>query len=616
MGIIHILPPHEALKIAAGEVVERPAHIVKELIENALDAQATVITLYIAECGKKLIRVVDNGVGMTSEDAELCFHPHATSKITVLEDLEGVATYGFRGEALASIAAVSNVVVTTKSRDTSVDALGISLTYTQGVVQQRSVVACAYGTDMSVADLFFNTPVRKKFLKQDETEWNAIQAVMYAFGFSHPSIHFKIYRDEKLVLNAPAVTTEKERALQLWDHDIAHGLLSLTPATEEPSTKSEVSLRGVISHPQVWRYGRSHIFLFVNGRWVKNTELAKALLKGYAGVLPPERFPGALIFIDVDPQHLDVNIHPKKEEVKFARPGVVQTALTTAVKKTLEQYVVSNVSRVVPQPASYQRGGHTSLPPMFQGNFDRIPHQLYGAPLSSVPSLAALQADNGARTHSADALPHYQPMQDIVQIPLVMEQVASAGTIIGQLFNTYIILEKDDAVIFIDQHAAHERIIYERLKKNFEEQHGTTLLFPEMLTLTSEHVAVLIQHKDFFEQQGITFDAVGPEKIIIRSTPAQVRGEALTEFINDTAQFIIEHESLDRSLFTTTLNEHMHAQLACKSAVKAGDVLSHEQMKKLLDDLEQVDNRFICVHGRPTMWRIEKSEVEKKFRRT
>lgn len=593
MGRIHLLPPHEALKIAAGEVIDRPAHVLKELIENSIDAGATTITVFIEDVGKQLIRVVDNGCGMSEDDAELCFASHATSKVSCVDDLEHVTSFGFRGEALASIAAISKVRLITKQNTADGSIPGVAIDYSGVTLQQRSDCACGVGTDIQIRDLFFNTPVRKKFLKRDETEWNALQSVFTAFCLSHPSLHFKLYRDGVCVINAPGVVHERDRALQLWETDIAHGLLSLS--NDQSVRDHELTISGAITHHQVWRYGRQRIYFFVNGRWVKNNELTKAVIKGYSGVLPDACFPAAIIFITLDHSLVDINIHPKKEEVRFSHPGRVQTMLTATVKRTLEQQVSRTLS-TASMPMSQQRvilpqSSMIPTPTIFPPQF-----------FPSIPPAVLPVCHN--------------VVSPVVHVQTQPEVLRQAFTIVGQLFATYLIIEKEDAIIFIDQHAAHERIVYEKMKQNYMVQHGVTLLFPEIVVLNTEQMNGLLEHKDFLIQQGVEFDILSDEKIVVRSAPPQLKNVAIAEFIREVAAFIHEHATLDTKLLGTTLHEHIHAQLACKTAIKAGDVLSHEQMKKLIEDLEHVDNRFICVHGRPTMWRVEKSEFEKKFRRT
>lgn len=632
---IQVLPLHEALKIAAGEVVERPAHVVKELVENSLDAGSTIIDIHIKKVGKELIRIVDNGVGMGAADAHLCFLPHATSKISNLADLEKIQSFGFRGEALASIAAISKVTLVTKSDQAAIDDLGIELVYSESALLAESEAPAPQGTDISVADLFFNTPVRKKFLKQDETEWNAIQQIVHAFCLSYPHVHFRLYHDGKLVLNAPSVTTCKDRASQLWDYECSQNLIPLLDDENNGRVQSPpFQITGFISHHNFWRYGRQQIHFFVNRRWVKNSELSKGLLKGYLNVLPPDRFPAALIFIEIEPHFIDVNVHPKKEEVKFVRPGVVQTTLALMVKKTLEVHLAIKLSTVHDGHIKSDQWPSNQVQSV-QTHFERVPWQdripQHAVPVdfhNKFPSgavMAERQLTQEMRAHAPslhgdelDKIFTFEPQGTTLtqeQMPLQSVSEPLASKIIGQLFNTYILLEKSDEIVFVDQHAAHERVLYEKYQKNFERQHGTTLLFPEVLTLTPQVVLELLEHKTFFDQQGIDLDALGERQIVIRSAPPQLKGSSLKELVIDAANFIQEHHTLERSLFGKEFNQHLHAQMACKGAVKAGDILTVQQMQQLIIDLQNTENKFICAHGRPTTWSVPKSEFEKQFKR-
>lgn len=628
---IKILPPNEALKIAAGEVIERPAHVIKELIENSLDAQASAVDIHIKDVGKTLIRIVDNGVGMSPEDARICFLPHATSKISSIHDLESISSFGFRGEALASISAISNVTLITKNKDSSDDDLGIKLVYSEQQLKEQAPIACPVGTDINIHDLFFNTPVRKKFLKSDDTEWNAIASVVYAFCFSYSNVHFRLYNNDRLVLNAPATKTQKDRACQVWDVATAQELIELN------SIKTEsVSIEGLISHHNFWRYGRQYIHFFVNGRWVKNVDLSKSLLKGYLNVLPHNRFPAALIFITVEPSLVDVNIHPKKEEVKFLKPGSVYTPLTMQVKKTLEAYLSSKISTY---DNSLHMQSETKSLPGFIPHSDESPPILGTQTPDTENNHTHDQYTHGDSTFSLDKGEVYvadqKPFQYLNQEPpnffrhstvaghvptrKIEHQHQVVGEnrikILGQAFNTYILVEQKNEIVFIDQHAAHERILYEKYRKSFNEQHGVTLMFPETVVIEKHLMQGLIEHKEFFSSQGIMLDEIGEQKIVVRTSPPQLKGPSLNELISQAAHFIHEHHHLDVSIFKTKFNEHLHAQMACKGAVKAGDILTLEQMQKLLADLDSVENRFICAHGRPTTWSVSQLTLEKHFRR-
>ncbi len=326
MPRIHQLPPHEAQKIAAGEVVERPANALKELLENALDAGATQISVYIEDAGKQLIRIVDNGCGMSPEDAQLCYKLHTTSKVTSIDDLEKIQTFGFRGEALASISAVSKVTLITKEQEAQ---QGIKHALEQGNITKETTVPCTTGTDIQVHDLFYNIPARKKFLKKRETEWRHIIQLFQAFCLDYHVIHFKLFSEGKQVHNCPPAQNLTDRLTQLWGHSSAQHMIPV----EKQHKQQSVTVTGAVSNHHYVRYDRNHLFFFVNKRWVKNHTLARALLKGYLNVLPPARYPAACIHIEIDPALVDINIHPRKEEVQFLHPRIVETLIQQAVRE-------------------------------------------------------------------------------------------------------------------------------------------------------------------------------------------------------------------------------------------------------------------------------------------
>lgn len=615
MSKIKVLAPDQALKIAAGEVIERPAHVVKELVENSLDAGATAISIFIEDAGKKLIRIVDNGCGMGQQDALLCFLPHATSKIEHVDQLENISSFGFRGEALASVSAISKTTLTTKLSEASSQDLGTQICYQGAIFQEQKSVACSHGTDIAIADLFFNIPVRKKFLKQDETEWNAIQTLIYAFCFSNPSVHFKLYRDNRLILNAPPLANPQDRALQVWGNDIFDHLITLN--TEEAEHQMSLKIQGYITGPHFFRYGRQNLFFFVNNRWIKNTDLGKALMKGYSHVLPPDKFPAAVIFVSIEQKYVDVNIHPKKEEVRFFKPGLVAAAITHQVQKTLEGYLNTKLEniRATQQPnvvnlevpeKPWQQPFIT--PQQINHN---MPFTAYPLPewqtKTTLSNPGSQWPSVGYETQRSQEVPYNGAQQPIVQ--------EEPYVLVGQLWHTYIVIEKDEEVIFIDQHAAHERIWYERYKKNFTPEEGTTLLFPEVVKLSHEQAIALMQHKDFFDKHGIQLDLDLDGSVVIKTSPPFLQSTSLRELIEQAAQFIADNEHTTPESFDTQCNDHLHAQMACKRAIKAGDILTTQQMHQLIKDLQQVEHRFICAHGRPTIWTLSKNALEKHFRR-
>jgi DNA mismatch repair protein MutL len=422
MSVIKILSDQEAKKVAAGEVVERPASAVKELVENSLDAGSTKISLYIENAGKKLIRVVDNGCGMRPDDAKICFSNHATSKITSLDDLENHHLFGFRGEALASISSVSKVTLETRyNKNNEQDETGVKINFVDNNVIKEEQLACPIGTDISINDLFYNTPVRQKFLKQDETEWNQIQNLFYAFCLSNLHVHFVLHRDGRMILNAPPTTTLKSRVSQIWGHNVSENLISL-------HDDGDIKIDGLISHHNFWKYGRTHIFFFVNGRWVKNKELSKGIMKGYKNVLPPMRFPAAFLFFNLDNDAVDINVHPRKEEVRFAKPVTVENRLHGAVTRTLEDLISKQL-----QPTTNEYA-----PPVQEVDIE------YSEPEAAPTFNVVQEIKQEIKIEKLqEALPEVQPV--IVQN--VTSEPQNVGKIVGQLFDTYIIIENEDELV-------------------------------------------------------------------------------------------------------------------------------------------------------------------------
>lgn len=588
---IHLLDPLQAQHIAAGEVVERPANIVKELIENSLDAGANRLTVHIEKAGKTSICVTDDGSGMSRTDAQLCFARHATSKLTSVHQLMSLTTFGFRGEAMASIAAVGEITLTTRRTQ---DLLGTRVTYSHGRYVDTTEVACPAGTTLSVDNLFGSVPVRRTFLKQDETEWNQIQSVVQGLALTHQSVHFTLYKDGEIALEAAATTKLKDRLTQLFGHSLAAQMVTVSHES------NGVHISGMISTPPYARYGKELMFFWVNNRLIKNNDIARAIVKGYLQSLPPGKYPAAFLALSLDPSQVDVNIHPRKEEIRFTKPGVVASVLQEAVTQALNQALNTALAPTpkAPAPAPY------SWQPLSGG----APLPLFSVPLSAATSPAPAAAPLLPPLPAAFALPETAA----AQLPITTQE----ATVIGQLFATYILIQQEESLILVDQHAAHERILYHQYTARFTKKEGTTLLFPEVVALASrELVQHLLRAQDFFTDQGITFVQSGPQHLTITSAPPQLQKEGLAAILLDAADFIATHTALHEELFRQKLNEHVHSHLACKLAVKAGDVLDQAAMRELISQLLKTPNRFMCVHGRPTMWPISRLDLEKRFRR-
>ncbi|MBT4594668.1 DNA mismatch repair endonuclease MutL, partial [bacterium] len=539
MGKIHVLPSVEAQKIAAGEVVERPASVVKELVENSIDAGASSISLYLEKSGKTLIRVVDDGCGMARDDARTCFLTHATSKIRSLSDLEKISSFGFRGEAMSSISSVSKVELSTVENNGS--GVGVRILHEGGKVIDEKEIAGPIGTDIKIKDLFYNTPVRKKFLKQDETEWNQSQQLFQALCLSHLGINFRLYRDGKKIINAPAVDSLHDRVAQIWGHDFSGNMCSLRG---ERSRDGNLKISGITSHPRFYRYGRQQIFFFVNGRWIKNQQLSRSVLKGYQRSIPEKRFPASAIFIELDSDLVDVNVHPRKEEVMFRRPGVIEALIQDSIQGALEEITSKDLEAA------------RSLSPAFserveqaEGVFDEVFEQPFVQVVSEVqkPLQQGATPPGFVMKQPQSFAKGFQQTEAVVQ--KVFEEVAECAAVprvVGQLLGTYIVVEKDNALVIIDQHAAHERILYERMRPQFEKMEGVQLLFPAVVELSGSQCDALLSEQEIFSKSGINFERFGTNTVRVSSMPHGLQQTDVAAFILEMCEFIMEHERLDK----------------------------------------------------------------------
>jgi DNA mismatch repair protein MutL len=606
MNDILILPPHEAMKIAAGEVIERPANIIKELLENSIDAQATEITIYLKQAGKSQIIITDNGTGMTAENARRSFLPHATSKISSVNDLDTITTFGFRGEALATIAAVSRVTMTTRDRshDTA-----IKITLENGQIITSETAAHQVGTTIDITLLFATIPARKKFLKTDETELNAIVTIFQSVVLLQPHIHCKLYHNSSLLYNCPPTKDHTDRAAQLWGPQLAESLIQI------PETKSgDLVIFGSTTQTSYQRYNRNQIFTFVNGRWIKNSTLAQAILKGYKQILPPQKYPAAFIFIRLPQDQIDVNIHPKKLEIRFLKPRTVEQLIEKTISNALtnfvsEQMAVANEAQTPAAPESVNRtrpfnaaAFSSSFVSPF-GTFTPVKPKMFSEPF--------------AETAVGDQQSPAERPQTIFEqqaATLEVEEQASLesdAAIIGQYHKTYILIEKNGSLIMVDQHAAHERIIYESLVEKYEKIETITLLFPHVVQLSQEQIELVEPQFNLLLEHGIAAERFSESEIIIQQTPVYLKTHSLTFFIRDLIDWIAKEKQFNAE----QIHAHLRATIACRSSYQAGDILNHEQMHNLIKTLQKTTNNSCCPHGRPTIWVLSKKEIDRQFKR-
>lgn len=553
------MPQDLTLKIAAGEVVERPASAVRELIDNALDAGATSIKVEIRDAGMKLIRVTDNGHGIARDDLPLAFARHATSKITCAEDLSRLSTLGFRGEALASIAAVARVEIATRTADEEV---GWQMTVGYGEAGMPSPVALSRGCRVAVHDLFVNVPARRAFVRSLRSEAAQVGVVVSQYSLAHPDVRFTFLSDGKSVLAAPGTGHMLDAVTAVYGAGAAS---HLRPVFWE---ENGISVTGLVSEPSYSRSHRSAIILFVNGRPVGNRSLPFALEEAYSGYLMVGRHPMALVHLRIPPESVDPNVHPGKSEVRFAREREVHGALYRAVANTLLDL------RLEPRPLVTEPAPHT---------FD-VPDT---TPTPTQPEL--IPAENE------------QPAPP--SIP--------ALRVFGQTNATYILAEGPNGLYMIDQHAAHERILFDQLMEDFMdgEVPSQRLLEPASIDLSPGQMRALEENGDLLRQAGFWLEGFGDSACLVRAVPVMARGAGLLDLVVEVL------EELQNVPEPSAAWERALAMMACKAAVKAGQTLVLPEMRELVTQLEATPRPNTCPHGRPTMIHLSHTMLEREFGR-
>ncbi len=588
MGKIHVLSELVANKIAAGEVVERPASIVKELVENSLDAGADQIEIEIKHGGKSLIRVADNGFGMTAEDAQLALQRHATSKIEKAEDLEHIASFGFRGEALPSIAAVSRFTLQTRTTDT---ATGTELVVEGGSLVKAKECPTAVGTVIEVRDLFFNTPARRKFLKQDTTEFGHILDIVTCLALANLHVRFVLSSDGKTILDVLLTESLTVRGAAIFGDDWAKQTLPIQ--SEIPHAK----LWGLIGKPTLASGNRAQQFFFINHRWVKAYGLSYRLQAGYHGLLMQHQFPAAILFLELNPQYVDVNVHPTKQQVRLSHEAMIKTMIERTVAEALKASgdLVPSFREKAESPATFFQGARFQEP-SFGFEERMISHN---APLKVAE---AVLADVVTRNVYA-------------MLPLEIGKGLKITRVLGQVHRTYILAETEEGYVVIDQHAAHERVMFEALMKNFESERPVSqgLLMEEVLELHPRQVETLKKKLSFLAKLGFEIELFGERAFVVRGLPAILKDENPVTIIK---QFVDEEEAGRTQTGLKGAQEDIAAMIACKrKSVKAADPLTFPAMQGLLEQLARCKNPFNCPHGRPSIMKYSLLDLEKQFKR-
>lgn len=651
MAIIQELSPHLADLIAAGEVVERPASVAKELIENAIDAGATRITVEIENGGVTYLRIADNGCGMSEEDAPVAFRRHATSKLRTEADLASIGTLGFRGEALAAISSVSRIDLFTRQQDAI---SGLHLHLTAGSADINEEAGCPQGTTIVVRDLFFNTPARMKFLKKDFTEAGYILGVVQHAALSHPEISFTLIRDGKQVFTTDGKGKLLVPVFAVFGKEMTENMLPV-PKTEH----NGMTVSGYIIKPHAGRPNRAMQHFFVNGRYVKSKLMQAALEEAYRNAIITGKYPSGAVFLELPFEAVDVNVHPAKTEVKFSQEKAVFEAVYIACKNALaagdntprlihkeketaaaprrednltglqQRFAVQRMPEpsassesqqkqnaapaledfLVAVPPRTPRPQHAGLAAAQPG----IPYQppRYAEPRKADPALMRQMAQSAKSdlpsTDSAAAEPENSAAPN--QAAAVLEPLDTGARVIGECFQTYLLAEDRDGLILIDKHAAHERILFNKLRAESEIP-SQELLAPVIVELTAEQSAVLSGQLDGLRQVGFTVDPFGENSFAVRSVPAYLDSGDVSTVLSELAEKAMNN----RSTVPDRLDDLIHT-VACKAAIKAGKSTTLTELQELCDRVLNDENVRSCPHGRPTTVRLTKYELDKLFKR-
>jgi DNA mismatch repair protein MutL len=663
MNRIRLLPEHVANQIAAGEVVERPASVVKELVENALDARATRIAVEIQAGGRSLIRVTDDGTGMSRDDALLCLERHASSKIQKAEDLAAIATMGFRGEALPSIASVSRFTVTTRERD-SQSPEGTQVIINGGKVVEVKAAGTATGTSVEVRQLFLNLPARRKFLRTEETEAAHIQHYLTLAALAFPEVAFTFQKDGRTVWQLPAQKSgdipqqhvsalrERFRALlgdvKLLDvdfsasfsvpnHDVEEVFETALPASINDSSRStqHATLRvwGLIGSPGVSRSTREDQHVFVNRRPVENRGINFALMEGYHTSLMKGRYPVCCLFLEIDPAAVDVNIHPSKREVKFHKEGDVRRIVAQAVRETLLKFHSEEPAPVLARPLQPRSSGMTGPvstpaqpPAISQPAFPAFPEPVkrdeQAAPIQKPLRMGFSTVTTSERPSAEEHKPtitHTVAMESEVRPPVVSQPVPLLKVplrLVGVVGKLYVVLESDRGLVLLDQHAAHERILFEQMLERLErnaQAPSQKLLLPETIELPPRDAQFLREQLNTLTRLGVGLSEFGERTFLLDALPPFVKVGDSRRFVLD---LVDELKSAGREVNTVRLGEHVVAKTVCRHAVKANDPLAGRELENLVEDLRRCAMPYTCPHGRPTLIEMNYRELEKKFGRT
>lgn len=643
MAKIQLLDQKTIDNIAAGEVIERPASVVKELVENAVDAKANAVTVEIKDGGMTLIRVTDNGIGIPKDQVKTAFLRHATSKIRSVEDLLSVSSLGFRGEALSSISAVAQVELVTKTAESF---SGVSYKIYGGEEEAFDDIGAPDGTTFLVKNLFYNTPARRKFLKSATTEAGYVEQMMVHIALSHPEISFKFIHNNKNKIYTSGNGKVKDIIYHIYGRDVAGALIPLEAQNED------VKVTGFVAKPYVSRGNRNYESYFINGRYIKSSIIYKAIEEGYRTFTMKHRYPFVCLDFKIDQELLDVNVHPTKMEIRFRNGREIYELVVDAVRAALLQKdLVQDVLRETPKKKELPKTKEVKKPEPFEVNrrkeeVQKVDQQGQGVQQQVEKQRQAVQQQIEKPSHPVKKtltagesskntkkptyaglnyntqkkeFPQYKTdelssnQMTLREDPVFSVQARPDRKILGQLFKTYWLIEYEDQLFIMDQHAAHEKVNYERLMKNFKEKeiYSQRLEPPMVVTVSMTEAEALTRYKDAFAGLGFTIESFGGNEYCIREVPANLYGigerDLFMELLDAVSQ---ENGTLDTEVIASKI-----ATMACKMSIKGNQRVSLMEVEHLLDELMKLENPYQCPHGRPTIIKMSKYEIDKKFKR-
>jgi len=654
MGRIRILSDQVANQIAAGEVVERPASIVKELLENSLDAGATRIRVDVEAGGRKLIRIEDDGCGMLRDDALLAFERHATSKIRSSDDLLSLGTLGFRGEALPSIASVARVHLLTRSAEESV---GTELEIAGGKILRKADAALPAGTTFSIRDVFFNTPARRKFLKSEPTELSHIAALVTHYALAYPEKHFALHSTTNALLDAPPATKLSERIYQIFGREVLEQLLPVAAETnfaraglpEPPPWKREpdwqppapgaLRLHGFVSRPELQKLNRNSMYIFVNRRLIRDRLVQHAITEAYRNILPPTSFPVVLLFLEMPPEEVDVNVHPAKTEVRFRQQSFLHDFVRDSIRNALVRtrpaasFLTALTTNPVESPALVPAvsplpgpaDADNAAPPQrwqesepIHAQQDAEPFTLVAPvpeplaqrlPLAATESLAAASATLGAESLAAAV----HANGDVATDGPSLHGLASLRAL-GQLRESFILAVNAEGLWIIDQHVAHERVLFEKIlrERQVEQVQRQRLLMPVLIDLKPEQMPLFASIAAELERNGLEAEPFGPRTLAVKAAPTGLEGRELERMIHEVLE---QADSEQQAENLETVRTRIAASIACHAAIKINTPLEPAKIDWLLAELAQTEHPTSCPHGRPIVLRYSLKDIQRAFQR-